>query len=152
MIRRTPLTPKQPLTTARDLLRGQAKPRPPRNTGPTVAVRKQVFERAGNCCERCGKTITSEYSIHHRKPRGMGGTKDPAANLPSNLVLLCGSATTPGGCHTSVEKARQAAISTGWIVARTADPETVPVKMISGWWFLRPDGTKLPTVRPEPEG
>lgn len=82
----------------------------------------------------------------------MGGTKDPAANLPSNLVLLCGSATTPGGCHTSVEKARQAAISTGWIVARTADPETVPVKMISGWWFLRPDGTKLPTVRPEPEG
>lgn len=27
----------------------------------------------------------------------MGGTTDPAANCPSNLLLLCGSATTAYG-------------------------------------------------------
>jgi len=33
----------------------------------------------------------------------MGGTSDPAANALSNLTLLCGSATTPGGCHALCE-------------------------------------------------
>lgn len=149
LARRTPLVARQPLTTARDMATGTAKPRPPRNTGPTTTTRKLVMSRARNCCERCGRPITGDYSIHHRKPRGMGGTKDPAANSPSNLVLLCGSATTPDGCHTSVEKFRQAAITTGWIVARTADPARVPVKFSSGrWYLLNDDGTATETVRP----
>jgi 5-methylcytosine-specific restriction enzyme A len=152
LTRRTPLVAKQPLTTARDVASGQVKPRPRRNTGPTTDTRKLVLARADNCCERCGRRITGEYSIHHRKPRGMGGTKDDRLNLPSNLVLLCGSATTPDGCHTSVERFRQAAIVTGWIVARTADPARVPVKFASGrWYLLNTDGTITETVRPEPE-
>lgn len=151
-LRRTPLAASKPLTTARELAQGQKKPRPPRNTGPSVATRKLVWERAGGCCERCGKTIgTGQYSQHHRLPRGMGGTKNPAANSPSNLVLLCGSATTPEGCHTSVEKFREAAVRTGWIVPRTADPAKVPVKFASGrWYLLNDDGTLTETVRPEP--
>lgn len=150
LVRKTPLTAAKGLSAAREMKRGdQQKPRPARNTGPTPAVRRQVAERAGGCCERCGKKITADYSIHHRKPRGMGGTKDPKANSPSNLVLLCGSATTPDGCHTGVERFRASAMTTGFIVARTADPETVPIKMWSGWWILKPDGTRLPTVRPE---
>lgn len=144
----TPLAATRALLTVRDMARGPSKRRPPRNTGPTAETRKLVHERAGGCCERCGTVITGDYSVHHRLPRGMGGSKAPAINLPSNLVLLCGSATTPDGCHTAVERFRQAAMTTGWIVARTADPELVPVKMISGWWFLRADGTKLPTSRP----
>lgn len=149
LTRKTPLTANKSMSAARELKRNVTKPRPPRNTGPTPAVRRTVTERAGGACERCGKTITADYSIHHRKPRGMGGTKDPKANSPANLVLLCGSATTPDGCHTAVERFRQAAITTGFIVTRTADPETVPIKLVSGWWYLRADGTKLPTVRPE---
>ncbi len=150
LTRKTPLTATKGLSQARQLKRDDTKkPRPPRNTGPTPAVRRTVTERATGACERCGKTITGPYSIHHRKPRGMGGTRDPKANSPANLVLLCGSATTPEGCHTAVERFRQAAITTGYIVTRTADPETVPIKLVTGWWFLRPDGTKLPTIRPE---
>lgn len=149
LARRTPLVAKQPLTTARDVVQGTPKPRPPRNTGPTASTRKLVKTRARNCCERCGRPITGDYSIHHRKPRGMGGTKNASANLPSNLVLLCGSATTPGGCHTAVEKFRQAAITTGWIVTRTADPAKVPIKFPSGrWYLLNEDGTVTETVRP----
>lgn len=147
--RKTPLTATKGLSAARELKRGETKPRPPRNTGPTPAVRRTVTERAGGACERCGRAITGDYSIHHRKPRGMGGTRDPKANSPANLVLLCGSATSPDGCHTAVERFRQAAINTGYIVTRTADPEGVPIKLVSGWYLLRPDGTKLPTVRPE---
>lgn len=149
LARRTPLQAQQPLTTARDVVAGQTKPRPRRNTGPTTSTRKAVIARANGCCERCGRRITGEYSIHHRKPRGMGGTKDEAVNLPSNLVLLCGSATTPDGCHTSVEKFRQAALNTGWIVTRTADPAKVPVKFPTGrWYLLNEDGTLTETVRP----
>lgn len=81
----------------------------------------------------------------------MGGTRDPKANSMSNLVLLCGSATTPDGCHTNVERFRASAITTGFIVTRTADPELVPIKMIDGWWLLRPDGTRTATERPKPE-
>lgn len=156
-LRRTPLAASKPLTTARELAQGQKKPRPPRNTGPSAFTRLVVIGRAGGCCERCGKTVhadgrfVDEYSIHHRKPRGMGGTKDPAANSPSNLVLLCGSATTPDGCHTSVEKFREASVRTGWIVPRTADPAKVPVKFASGrWYLLNDEGTLTETVRPEP--
>lgn len=149
LVRRTPLATGKPLTTARDLVAGQSKPRPPRNTGPSTATRKVVWSRAHGCCERCGKAISGNYSIHHRKPRGMGGTKDAAANSPSNLVLLCGSATTPEGCHTAVEKFRQAALNTGWIVTRTADPARVPLKYPSGrWYLLNDDGSMTETVRP----
>lgn len=155
LARRTPLATGKPLTTARDLVTGQSKPRPPRNTGPSAVTRLVVIGRAGGRCERCGKVVhtngrfVGEYSIHHRKPRGMGGTKDPAANSPSNLVLLCGSATTPEGCHTAVEKFRQAALNTGWIVTRTADPARVPLKYSSGrWYLLGDDGTLTETVRP----
>jgi 5-methylcytosine-specific restriction protein A len=155
VVKRSPLTRKTPLAAtkgmspARELKRGETKPRPPRNTGPTPAVRRTIAERAAGACERCGKTITGAYSVHHRKPRGMGGTRDPQANSPSNLVMLCGSATTPDGCHTAVERFRQSAVTTGFIVNRAADPETVPIKLATGWCFLRPDGTKLPTIRPE---
>jgi 5-methylcytosine-specific restriction protein A len=108
------------------------------------------MERAGNRCEHCGKPITGEHSIHHRLPRGMGGSKNPALNQPSNLVLLCGSATTPGGCHTHIEKFRRVAIATGWIVPRTADPARAPIKFPTGhWYLLADDGTLIPTLRPE---
>ena len=79
----------------------------------------------------------------------MGGTTDPAANSPSNLVLLCGSATTPGGCHTAVEKFRDSAVSTGWIVPRPVNPATVPIKRHNGWFILNADYTMTRTVRPE---
>lgn len=118
-----------------------------------------MWERARSCCERCGKPVVRQfgvYSIHHRKPRGMGGTRDESVNSPSNLVLLCGSATSPDGCHTGVERFRASAVATGYIVPQAGNPETVPIKIhdferrnASGWFLLRSDGTKVPTTRLE---
>lgn len=150
--RKTGMERKPPLNTGKSVAASGKKRRPPRETGPGVATRRLVATRAGGCCERCGKPITgSAYSMHHRKPRGMGGTSDPAINSPANLVLLCGSATTPDGCHTTVEKFRKVALFMGFIVRQSADPEAVPIKLIHGWFLLRPDGSRVPTERPQLE-
>lgn len=96
--RRTPLAPGRPL--ARHSLKAAEKPRKPaRDTGPSRKVRALVLARDGYACVRCGKGCgpgIAEYSLQHRKARGVGGDN----SLP-NLILLCGSATT--GCHGEVE-------------------------------------------------
>lgn len=140
----TPLISKKPLVTRaalvakKGLSRAESTPRPPRRTGPTPQVRELVRARAGSSCERCGMALRTG-NIHHRKPRGMGGTTDPAANSPANLMLVCGSGTT--GCHGWIESHRQEALTEGWLVPRTADPEGSPVRVWgAGWAQLRADG------------
>lgn len=79
-------------------------------------------------CQRCGRLIGSgPFSRHHRDPRGMGGSKaDPHAMV--NLVLLCGTATTPGGCHAEVESHRLQAELDGWLVPMNIRPENWPAR------------------------
>lgn len=78
-------------------------------------------------CQRCGRMITGWFSRHHRDPRGMGGSKaDPHALV--NLVLLCGSATSRGGCHHEVESRRKQARIDGWLVPDGISAEDWPVR------------------------
>jgi len=89
----------------------------------TEAQRAEVIARASMRCERCGSYLAYEaFSIHHRLPRGRGGR-----NELSNVVLLCGSATTPNGCHADVESRREQAYVDGWLVRSEMDPAEVPV-------------------------
>jgi len=103
----------------------------PRPTGPDRSMVAAILERAGYRCEACGKTVGdqrgADYSIHHRRARGMGGTRWFGANLPSNLLVLCGSGTT--GCHGYVESHRFESMATGWLVSRYQDPSTTPVQI-----------------------
>lgn len=100
-------------------------------TGPDKSTVAAVLERAGYRCEACGKLVGDErgvdYSIQHRKCRGMGGTKWFGINLPSNLLVLCGSGTT--GCHGYVEEHPTEAMALGYAVSRYKDPFTVPVEI-----------------------
>ena len=73
-------------------------------------------------------------SIHHRKPRKMGGTRRPDINFLPNLVLLCGTGTT--GCHGWIEANRKAAKATGWLVPDWEAHETVPLTDAYGQRFL----------------
>ncbi|MFI0469270.1 HNH endonuclease [Saccharopolyspora sp. 5N102] len=86
------------------------------STKPTARTRAVVKHRAERhgwpLCERCGVALGA--NIHHRRPRGAGGSKDPATNTPSNLLLLCGSGTT--GCHGWVESYRIIAYRHGWLL------------------------------------
>lgn len=65
------------------------------------------------------------HSIHHRRPRRIGGSSDPATNSPANLMLVCGSGTT--GCHGRIESNRHNAIVLGYLLHAWDDPAKVPV-------------------------
>ncbi|MER7014528.1 HNH endonuclease signature motif containing protein [Saccharopolyspora sp. NPDC000359] len=96
---------------------------------PTARTRTVVTHRAERhgwpLCERCGVALGT--NVHHRRPRGAGGSKDPATNTPSNLLLLCGSGTT--GCHGWVESNRAAAYRHGWLLRSWQVPLDVPVRI-----------------------
>lgn len=80
------------------------------------------------------------WSLHHRVPRGMGGSKTSWINAPSNLILLCGTGTT--GCHGWVEANRAVARDQGWIIARGIQrPGGVPIRDPYGRvWLLDDEG------------
>jgi len=69
-----------------------------RKTGPNNMTVEAILERAGYSCEACGNQVGDrrgeDWSVQHRRPRGMGGTRWQGINKPSNLMILCGSATT----------------------------------------------------------
>lgn len=128
----------------------RVKPKRRSSTGPRAVVRLVVVSRAGGSCELCGVPVAfvdddgqvtplAAYSVHHRQPRGMGGTDDPAVNSPVNLLLLCGTGVS--GCHGVVESQRVLAKANGWLVPRPTDPASVPVELHDGRRLLTPDGT-----------
>lgn len=95
-----------------------------------------VYERAGNACEICG--VRGE-NVHHRRPRGMGGTKFEGG--PENLMVLCGSGTT--GCHGWIEGHREEAREQGWLVEQWEHPHRVPVAYRGTWSLLTMEGLVL---------
>ncbi len=100
-----------------------------RLTGFTQAIVDAILERDGHCCVRCGGALHGQrgldYSIQHRRARGMGGSRRPDTNSVQNGLAMCGSGTT--GCHGWVESHRHEALSCGWAVDQSADPLKVPV-------------------------
>ena len=104
-------------------------------TGPDLATRQAVIDRAGSKCERCGQP---GEQIHHRKPRGMGGTSDPAINAFPNLVFVCAD------CHREIESHRSDAYESGWLVRRWQDPAEVTAWDLAGIEIeFHADGTAL---------
>lgn len=105
----------------------------PGDTGPSDEVRQVVLERDGYQCAGCGRSIIGIwYSLQHRDARGMGGTSDPAANWPENLVTMCGSATSPG-CHRKAEDRDTTMHDRGFWLEEGDDPLVKPV----AYWMRR---------------
>lgn len=132
--------------------RGNAPKRPTaRDTGPTAKVVALVWRRDEGCCVSCGRQCvfadrSTGWSVQHRRARGMGGTRQPDANQPQNLIVLCGSATT--GCHGWVESHREAALLNGWAVKSNSDPLREPVlHWLYGVTYLHEDGSITPTTK-----
>lgn len=138
LARRTRLVATTPLERTRLRSSGPTKPRR-RDTGPSQSVREIVRERAGWRCEHCGRADV-RLDLHHRRPRAMGGTSDPAANQPSNLVLLCRRS------HEHFESERAYALRTGWLVAQGADPAAAPIWLGHRWVLLDDEGRYVDVV------
>ncbi|WP_067428492.1 HNH endonuclease [Nocardioides jensenii] len=131
-LRRTPMTRKRP--NAQKTVAGRRK-----NTGPSNTVRGLVYARAGWCCEVCGRQLhdgngwTQAHAVHHRRPRGAGGSSDPATNSPCNLLLVCGTGNEdPSTCHGLIESQRTLALANGWLVPQHGDPASTPVLVAGG--------------------
>lgn len=113
------------------------------------AFRGVVLARDGTTCQCCGADVTLKLaSIQHRIPRGMGGSR--LVNIPSNGVLVCGSATTPGSCHNWMEhEARASAEQIGFLIPKLSGihPSTVPLLTDPhGWVLLDDQGGRTPYI------
>lgn len=97
-----------------------------RKTGPDKGTVDLVFGRSDDLCERCG--VRNGEQVHHRRPRGAGGTRDPNINATSNLVHVCSP------CHFYVEMNRTQSLDEGWLLSRLTSelPCAVPVSMWHG--------------------
>lgn len=102
-----------------------------RSTGPTKKMRDAVLLRDDYACQKCRRDIRNwAYSLQHLLPRGRGGK-----NTMSNLVTVCGSATTPGGCHDLIEhQERRACTLLGWLVPNGVAPEKWAVWRFDDRW------------------
>jgi hypothetical protein len=83
-------------------------------------------------CSVCGRVLFDgvEWSIHHRRNRGSGGSSKASINRPSNLLLVCGSALSL--CHGDLTSNRDRGeyLAAGWVVSLNSaqDPAEVPVR------------------------
>ena len=102
-------------------------------------VRSIIDERARGCCELCGMPVESPQ-YHHRRPRGIGGTKRVETGQAQNALLLHQK------CHTRVESNRLEAYESGWLVAQSADPGDVPVRLWDGLFVLDSLGARNPVT------
>lgn len=85
-------------------------------------VRSVVQARAGMRCEICSANlIWSSGQVHHRLPRGMGGSRVVERHQPQNLLFVCRD------CHRMVESRRTEALEFGWLVHAGTDPGAVAV-------------------------
>ena len=109
-----------------------------------LKARQLVVARYQRCCARCGRPVTGRYSLHHRKPRRMGGSRDEVTHSAANQVLLDGSGTE--GCHGYVESFRDEARALGWLLHDGDSPLEVPLlHAIYGWVLLDVKGGWEPT-------
>lgn len=105
-----------------------------------TTAREHVANRAGGRCELCG-VPPARHHYHHRRPRGMGGSKRRDTNTCCNLLWLCAT------CHLQVvEVQREKALRNGWLVYQGRDPAAHPVLLWDGWFYLTPDGARVPII------
>lgn len=112
----------------------------------TPATVELIRARDRDGCALCGFTVAGKrgiaWSVHHRKPRGMGGTKDPAISSPANGVLLHGSGVTQ--CHGKVEANRVGYTDAGFLIGRNSRHlpwDVAIVHAVHGTVLLLDDGT-----------
>lgn len=99
--------------------------------------RMQIVVRANFSCEACGKYSADSlgaWSVHHRRPRGMGGSKDPETNSPKNLLLLCGSGVT--GCHGYFESHREEGYESKILLRQSDSISPMFRDKKNIWWML----------------
>jgi hypothetical protein len=106
----------------------------------TLANREIIRERSGGQCELCRSRDAT--NMHHRRPRGMGGTKRDI-HTPAWILHVCGSGTH--GCHGLIESRRALAYTNGWLLRNHEHPSTTPAWLFRSLFVILTDkGTYEP--------
>lgn len=108
-----------------------------RNTGFSDETKAIIFDRADGRCEYCGETF-SDMQYHHRRPRGMGGTRRADTNTAAAGLYLCGEH------HRVVESHRAWALSHGFLVRQSETPSDAPILRRGVLVLLRDNGDIIP--------
>ena len=100
------------------------------STGPDATTVEHILMRDYYACIRCKTSIRGQqrgygWSVHHRRPRRMGGSRQADTNLHANLIILCGSAVT--GCHHYIESHGDESIRKGWKLHERSVPAEEPL-------------------------
>lgn len=106
-------------------------------TGFPVKVKRIVQDRAKGACEQCGEPGFG-FQFHHRRPRGMGGSKAADTNTASNCVMVCDR------CHRFIESYRHEFQQRGWLVAQGKKPSEQPIWRHKQWVLLDDYGYVTP--------
>lgn len=97
-------------------------------TGPDKLTVEALVARARGRSEISGEELYGErgvdWHVHHRRPRGNGGTKRRDTNGIENLLALSAAD------HLMVESQRTLSYSRGWLVRQNAIPAAVPVLLL----------------------
>lgn len=124
-------------------------------TGFTPTVAGQIIVRDLGCCARCGRHVAHlergsgfGYALHHRRPKGMGGSSEPWINQAANGVLLCEEH------HRYVHANPDESYETGFLVPRgVRRADEVPIRhKLLGLVLLNDEGGWTPVEdEPTPE-
>ena len=106
-------------------------------------VKAIIDERSQGNCEICG-TSAPNGQYHHRRPRGMGGTKRSETGSPVNALYLCHE------CHAWIESLRSHALRNGWLVKQSDDPALIHVNYRGEISTLTNDGRVIPVMPGRP--
>lgn len=103
-----------------------------------MTARQTVLARAGWRCERC-LSLPVDH-VHHRRPKGSGGTSEEWVERPANIVALCRP------CHEWAHAHPREAYATGWLIRKLGGDmaDMVPLTPLAGDRFwLTDEGDRL---------
>lgn len=105
---------------------------------PSNRIKGLIRRRDDGICWHCG---CEETTIHHRKNRGMGGSKPEISDRPSNLLTIC---PEYNGLMESDVNAYREATENGWKLRNGMHSLEVPVwRYDHTWWILNDLGDKF---------
>lgn len=129
---------RKPFNVVRNAARSRSSKSKPQ--GFSLEVRDIIATRSRGVCE-IGRCESAAEHMHHRRPRGLGGTSVPWVNKAANALHLCMVH------HAYVESHRTLAIAEGWLISQhrtDAVATDIPVTRNGKSVLLSDDGSFRP--------